>query len=105
MKKLRIRLFELQDGRCAWCGCEMVIDGPLRKNNLLTLDHLYSKLDPRRQSDSTAVAACCECNQRRRVADERKFPETHRERQLKRSIELSVKGDASPDNGSAIKMT
>lgn len=56
---------------CHWCGCEVAeppsdphaAGGP----TMATLDHLYSRSDPRhRQSGGAAVVlACQECNQRR----------------------------------------
>jgi hypothetical protein len=73
--KLRKQLLKMwnENPHCHWCGKLTTIDG--RKENkqtaeTATLDHLYSRLDPRRREvnrtmEKRRLLACYECNQRR----------------------------------------
>lgn len=61
----RKRLHE-NNPHCHWCGILTVEGGSPRHANAATLDHVYSRLDPRRASGpSPVVLACYSCNQRR----------------------------------------
>jgi hypothetical protein len=63
-------LYARQNGRCHWCKCQMKLletNPPGAFGNVCTLDHLYSRGDPRRGSGraEATVAACWDCNNRR----------------------------------------
>lgn len=74
LRKLRRRLWEA-DPHCVYCGCETVwwVSGTGhadKPSNAATLDHVISRLDPRRyQMDhypsSYFVLACDSCNNKR----------------------------------------
>jgi hypothetical protein len=68
----RRRHFHRQNGKCYWCGCEMVLiegrpkhAGP-QPDNMCTLDHLRDRHHPERTAPNTGeqryVAACHKCN-------------------------------------------
>jgi len=73
--KLKKQLLQMwsENPHCHWCGRTTTLDG--RNENKLTaetatLDHLYSRLDPRRKEinktmEKRRLLACYECNQRR----------------------------------------
>ena len=71
-KRKRLQLFQQQDGKCFYCGCEMVIetDGDLKYNSL-TLEHLFEKGHPNRsiqyQDIKKYAAACHKCNHERGI--------------------------------------
>src|SRR5688572_27785009 len=73
--KFRKQLLQMwnENPHCHWCGKFTTLEG--RTENKLTsetatLDHLYSRLDPRRKEinrtmEKRRLLACYECNQRR----------------------------------------
>ncbi len=74
LRRRRTALYHQQGGKCHWCGCEMILLDPApcigQPTNLATVDHLYDRLDPRRQIPPSGpeqrwVAACRECNHKR----------------------------------------
>jgi hypothetical protein len=69
IRKRRQTLLE-RDPHCYWCGCEVFeAPGPKgpTKNNHATIDHLYSRADGPRPSNTrnTLVLACFKCNHER----------------------------------------
>src|ERR1043166_4619610 len=86
--KLRFELYAKQLGLCWWCDCQMVavVEGKKLSWNSLTLDHVYSRLDPRRKLDKTSVAACNRCNQRRSREDLQAFKAENRRRSLAKKV-------------------
>lgn len=68
--RLRRRLIEQWAGRCHWCGCPTLeprrgFQGTL-EDDYPTVDHFYSRLDPRREDEPHLyVLACNRCNQSR----------------------------------------
>ncbi len=79
-RKQRLLLYREAEGRCHYCNVKTVlpkvkneIDGEL---NMATIDHLYSRSDPRRydppKDQPRHVLACWKCNQiRSRFEDAR----------------------------------
>lgn len=72
LRRRRRELSDEQGGRCWWCKCEMtpvVANGTKPPDTMLTLDHLFDKLHPRRticrDGERRYVAACFKCNQLR----------------------------------------
>lgn len=74
-RRLRKRLHEAQDGKCFWCGCQMTFEyknrGSTPRKNFCTIDHVFTRGDPRRhdaelaEQISTHVGACYDCNNKR----------------------------------------
>jgi hypothetical protein len=72
LKKQLLKMWN-ENPHCHWCGRMTTLEG--RDENKLnpetaTLDHLYSRLDPRRKEvnrtmEKRRLLACYECNQRR----------------------------------------
>lgn len=69
------RLWKEQEGRCKWCGCDMVLPANLTTKwfpkNTATLDHLDDRLSGERgkhQGQIRRVLACKECNETRSKA-------------------------------------
>jgi hypothetical protein len=62
-----------KDHRCHWCGVETILKVPHGKKHpptFATVDHLYSRLDPRRRipseiGEERTVLACKRCNEDR----------------------------------------
>lgn len=85
-KKLRRQrewLYQLQGGRCYWCGVFMTLPAypPERHRrpppNEATIDHLDSKYSPERGrhfGEYRHVAACWDCNGRRNTAEQATVP-------------------------------
>lgn len=80
LQRRRNRLFK-EHPFCYWCGVGVIlVSGPKIKfypNNTATIDHIYGKLDPRRNFDSrgrrknpSSVLSCLRCNQNRGREDE-----------------------------------
>lgn len=59
---------------CYWCGMATVFlrEKPIRDADTATVDHLYSKLHPRRKTDRRIVLACYGCNNERSKAEARR---------------------------------
>jgi hypothetical protein len=55
-----------RDPRCFWCGRETRFDAPEGADDLATLEHVYARTHPKRQSPRrhlpAAVLACYRCN-------------------------------------------
>ena len=75
LKRQKNELYERQQGKCYWCGCQML---PFRKGwpkfkkypkNAATIDHIYSRMTKHRwqppMGEQRLVVACWECNQKR----------------------------------------
>lgn len=95
--EIRARLFRDAGGRCFWCGCATVFEkrGAFQPKNFATLDHLYSRLDPKRKEPAVRgqrrwVLACYACNQARNNGEQSALP---KEELWKRS------GRAAPSSG------
>ena len=62
-----------ENPHCHWCGKPTTLTGSTEQKitpETATLDHLYSRLDPRRREvnrsmEKRRLLACYECNQRR----------------------------------------
>ena len=71
-RRQRRRLYDKQKGLCFWCKKPMLWlviypgDG-VHPLNLCTIDHVYSKLSPLRQTNNIKVAACWGCNHQRAI--------------------------------------
>jgi hypothetical protein len=71
-QRQRRLLFQMQDGRCCYCGCAMVsIEGDIKPypKNLTTLEHIDSRLSSLRGTFSHSnmrrhALACLECKGR-----------------------------------------
>lgn len=69
-----------RDPRCYWCGRPTVIHeevcGKKIPANAATIDHLWSRLDPRRKPGKPGpkVLACFKCNHRRGAAEDLALP-------------------------------
>lgn len=65
---------------CFWCGVRVELEIDCRTENFATVDHLYSRFHPERESkhkqqkDVLHVLACRVCNQERASAEERQQP-------------------------------
>jgi len=76
IKRQKQRLFIEQDGRCYYCGCEMVMpEGHTKRQpaNLATLEHLDDRFSPLRGKmfgQRRHVLACVTCNGQRGRARE-----------------------------------
>lgn len=70
----RARLWH-KDPHCHWCKTLTVLTtGKLQQANSATIDHLYSKLNPKRRTpcapgEVRRVLACYTCNQRRSIEE------------------------------------
>lgn len=74
-KKLKNQLLQMwnENPYCHWCGRLTTLDGRSEQKILpetATLDHLYSRFDPRRKEinrsmEKRRLLACYECNQQR----------------------------------------
>lgn len=82
-RKRRRALFRKQQGKCHWCGGEMVLPDvyPTRgkmPRNLCTVDHLRSRFHPARNEPANGtqrwVAACWQCNNDRCQAEQAAMP-------------------------------
>lgn len=70
----RVKLWVLQSGKCHWCDRDCILLEPQAKrgplpDNAATVDHLRSRLDPKRSEPARGevrqVMACNRCNHRR----------------------------------------
>lgn len=78
LKRRRDQLFR-KDPHCYWCGCEVrnYYDGHHGRvhEDRATLDHLYSRYDPRRgKENGKRVLACWKCNHEREKAETKAQP-------------------------------
>lgn len=92
-REQKIRLFK-RHPYCYWCGRKLVLtnikNGILPKN-AATIDHLYSRLSPKRSLPNTNneirhVLACRRCNHKRGKFEDKALPY---EEKLKRSRGLN----------------
>lgn len=60
--KLR-KLFDEQDGKCCYCGCQMVMGTQGRRQ--ATLEHIIPQAHGGTDHPLNLMAACCACNTRR----------------------------------------
>lgn len=81
-RRQKIRLFERQDGKCHWCGEQMldpaIIYEDKQPDNLATLDHLDSRLSEERGKHSDnirRVLACRRCNGNRGAKEQAQLSE------------------------------
>lgn len=91
LRRQREVLYQLQGGRCYWCGVFMTLPvyppepGRRPPPNEATIDHLDSRYSPERgrhAGEYRRVAACVDCNGRRAAAEQAALP---REEQWRRS--------------------
>ena len=74
-KKRRLENLYKKNPRCYWCGCEVKMfndqDERDKSKRGATLDHVFSKLNPRRllRKKGTLVLSCRQCNQDREVKE------------------------------------
>ena len=69
-RDLRRQIWLRDRGECHWCGKRTVLEGSEKLANLGTVDHLFSRLDPRRYAGNVPlVLACHACNQFRGQVD------------------------------------
>lgn len=79
VQPIRIRLFRANP-HCFWCGRLVRMDVPHASPDLATVDHLYSRLHPKRddshreQKGVLHVLACYECNHWRGVCEQQQRP-------------------------------
>lgn len=77
MGRRRRKLWEANP-QCHWCGVLTVIDGRCNSRNptRATLDHLRSRLDPKRGTDfdESTVLACWKCNNERARQEDQLTP-------------------------------
>lgn len=72
MKLSKRALLFAKDPRCFWCGRVTVLQTtkPIRNDNIGTIDHLYSRLHPKRKEHPLLVVlACFGCNMARSHAE------------------------------------
>jgi len=57
----------VSSGKCYWCGKATLDPSEWHCGKGGTLDHVYNKLDPKRNrfKEDLCVSACVDCNQRR----------------------------------------
>ncbi len=76
----RCQLLKMQNGKCHWCGKEMVLrysNGGSVWPNEITIDHLDERLSSdrgRHPGEWRRVGACGECNRRRDQEATRELP-------------------------------
>ena len=96
--KLRKQLVKMwnENPHCHWCKKLTTLDhqGGRQEPDRATIDHLYSRLDPRRKSvnrtmEKRRLLACYECNQRR-CQEEMAIIRAERERRIRLSA-LGIK--------------
>lgn len=74
-----IRLYNQQDGKCFYCGCQMILFRNEKEKNLpisknyATKEHLLPRVDGGVDNIYNLVAACHKCNLRRGHKDLYKF--------------------------------
>jgi hypothetical protein len=74
MKLSKRALLFAQDPYCFWCGRVTVLQTtkPIRNDNVATIEHLYSRLHPKRKEHPhLVVLACFGCNMARSHAENR----------------------------------
>ena len=74
MKLSKRALLFAQDPYCFWCGRITVLQTtkPIRNDNVATIEHLYSRLHPKRKEHPhLVVLACFGCNMARSHAENR----------------------------------
>ena len=75
-RRRRNRLFK-EDPKCYHCGCDLIKPEDVDASpNSATLDHIYSKPDPRRLDPdyiNYTVLSCYKCNQVRGMRDQQKY--------------------------------
>ena len=68
-KPTRRALLWRRSALCFWCGRATRLDAEMNADDAATVDHVYSRLHPRRQSPvrhlPPSVLACYRCNQER----------------------------------------
>lgn len=72
MKLSKRALLFAEDPNCFWCGRVTVLQTtkPIRNDNVATIEHLYSRLHPKRKEHSQLVVlACFGCNMARSHAE------------------------------------
>lgn len=85
LKDIRNIRYDEQNGKCFYCGCQMLREMPYRSGGgqpwyLCTLEHLTDRLDPRRwdkNTDDSAqryAAACARCNHARSAWSQKYAP-------------------------------
>ena len=91
-------MFELQEGKCVYCNCDMVLTdfNTLSKNKrktigkrLATIEHIYSRYDLRRftkEGASRKVLACKTCNNKRSQIENRQFSDFAKEQKEYKGI-------------------
>jgi hypothetical protein len=76
---MRLRLFRANPA-CFWCGCAVILECDQSRPDFATVDHLYSRYHPqresrhRRQDGVLHVLACRVCNHERASCEERRVP-------------------------------
>ncbi len=59
-RRRRNRLFK-EDPKCYHCGCDLIMPEHINQSsNSATLDHIYSRPDPREQRSSLGTPCCPE---------------------------------------------
>lgn len=98
-RKNRRRILFERDPHCHWCGCLTVLlaypNSAARSwpKNAATVDHLDSRLSPRRNyagGEERTVLACRECNHRRGAAEEQALGHEELRRRSCRPEPISV---------------
>ena len=89
--KIRLKSFNLQQGRCVYCELPMWLDDPkafAKKYKITTkqaklfqctAEHLKAKQDGGKDRESNIVAACHYCNQKRHSRNSPKDPITYKQ--------------------------
>lgn len=81
-RRLRMAMFQRQDGQCHWCQAPMTMapDGTIPKirKDSATFDHVHPRGDPQRLAEIARhwceiVLACYRCNQKRDQAFRRQL--------------------------------
>lgn len=88
--------FAKQDGKCAYCGCQMVLLPPeaVRKvwpENMATLEHKYCRTHPLRNvktDERRRFLACLKCNQEKSFQEQNALPiQVQRERSSRKKLQ------------------
>src|SRR5260370_34398570 len=66
-RNLRLRLFD-KDPKCYWCKRQTLLTNR-RGPEQATIDHLFSRIDKRRETDQSKVLACYNCNHTRALQE------------------------------------
>lgn len=63
--KVRLAIWERDDYKCAYCGCQVFVNARECAPDKATLDHVHPRSRGGTNAQSNLVTACYDCNQRK----------------------------------------